>query len=243
MKVTIPEYLSIKHWKNLQHLNNIDEVNDKVLYTLSSLINVPMEDIEKWPLSAVTQVNKEIVEVLNNVKPEFYPVIEWQDRTYGYLALSKMTMAEWVDLSNLITNPTQNINEILALLYRPITKNNINSVKYITKSTFKSLKYEVENVFDYYDIEEYDSAKRKQVADEYNEFPAEIALGGLNFFMLTGLNLSNDTQSSFPNLKQMIMKMKMNKTKSALLSTTLGYTLSTKYQIPKSYPSQETEAY
>jgi len=241
MQIQIPEYITIKHYNQFKYLEDIESPTDKVLYKISTLIGVPMEELETWPITAIKQVHTEVEQVLEKLEPEFYPIIEWQGKEYGYRAIQKMSMAEYVDLSELCKNPTQNLTNILAILYRPITKNKTKSSKYIYKSTLKALQYEVENVFDYYDVEPYDAATRKQVADEYLEFPAEVGLGALNFFMLVELNSSKNTASYFPSLKEMIQKMKKSRFKSALLSTTLGYIFSTRLLRLKSYKSQETK--
>jgi hypothetical protein len=241
MKIQIPEYITIKHYNQFKYLEDIDSASDKVLYKISTLTNVSIEELETWPITAIKQVYAEVDKILENLNPEFYPVITWQGKEYGYRAVQKMSMAEYVDLSELCKNPTQNLTNILAILYRPITENKTKSSKYIYRSTIKALQYEVENVFNYYDVEKYDAATRKQIADEYLEFPAEIGLGALNFFMLVGLSSSKNTTSYFPSMKEMIQKMKKSKLKSVLLSTMAGYTFSTKFLKPKSYKSQETK--
>ena len=241
MKIQIPDYITIKHYNQFKYLNDLELASDKVLYKISVLTGISMEELEKWPLSAIKQVHAEVDTVLEKLEPEFYPVITWQGKEYGYRAVQKMSMAEYVDLSELCKNPTQNLTNIMAILYRPITKNKIKSTKYLVKSTIKALQYDVENVFDYYDVEPYDAATRKQIADEYLEFPAEIGLGALNFFMLVGLSSSKNTQSYFPSMKEMIQKMKKSKLKSVLLSTMAGYIFSVKSLKLKSYNSQETK--
>jgi len=241
MKIQIPEYITIKHYNQFKYLSDIEDETDKNLFKISVVTGIPIEEIETWSLSAVKQVYAEVDKVLEKLEPEFYPIIEWQGKEYGYKAVQKMSMAEYVDLSELCKNPTQNLTNILAILYRPITENKTKSSKYIYRSTIKALQYEVENVFNYYDVEKYDAATRKQRADEYLEFPAEIGLGALNFFMLAETSSSKNIASYFPSMKEIIQKMKKSKIKSALLSTMAGYTFSTKFLKPKSYNSQETK--
>jgi len=241
MKIQIPEYITIKHYNQFKYLNDIEDETDKNLFKISVVTGIPIEEIETWSLSAVKQVYAEVDKVLEKLEPEFYPIIEWQGKEYGYRAIQKMSMAEYVDLSELCKNPTQNLTNILAILYRPITENKTKSSKYIYRSTIKALHYEVENVFDYYSVEKYDAATRKQIADEYLEFPAEIGLGALNFFMLAEISSSKSIQSYFPSMKEMIQKMKKSKLKSALLSTMAGYSFSVKSLKLKSYNSQETK--
>jgi hypothetical protein len=137
--------------------------------------------------------------------------------------MSKMTLGEYVDLDNLTKDTDRNLTDILALLYRPVTRNDINTAKFIYKSTIKALKYDVENVFDYYDIEEYDTDKRKVKAPEFDEFPLDIALGAMAFFLGTKAMLSSDILLSSHKVKMEKVKKTMSKSQHRLLNTTAGF--------------------
>jgi hypothetical protein len=149
--------------------------------------------------------------------------------------MSKMTLGEYVDLDNLTKDVNRNLTDILALLYRPVTRNDINTAKFIYKSTIKALKYEVENVFDYYDVEEYDADKRKIKAPEFDEFPLDIALGAMAFFLGTKETSLNDILLSSHKVKIEKAKKTMSKTKHRLLATTAGFLHSMNLQKPISY--------
>jgi hypothetical protein len=138
MQVTIPSYITVSHYNQFKYLDDIESQTDKILFKISILTGISMEELEKWPLPAITQVYKEIQNILNNLEPEFYPIIEWNGKEYGFKSIKKMSMAEYVDLSELCKNPTQNLTNILAILYRPITKNKVKSTKYLVKSTIKA---------------------------------------------------------------------------------------------------------
>jgi hypothetical protein len=146
-----------------------------------------------------------------------------------------MTLGEYVDLDNLIKDVDRNLNDILALLYRPVTRNEINTAKFIYKSTIKALKYEVENVFDYYDVEEYNTDKRKIKSPEFDNFPLDIALGAMAFFLGTKTMLSSDILLSSHKIQIEKAKKMMSKTKHRLLTTTVGFLHSMNLQKPISY--------
>jgi hypothetical protein len=155
--------------------------------------------------------------------------------------MSKMTLGEYIDLDNLSKDTDKNITSILAILYRPVTSNKIKESKFIIKSTIKALQYDVENVFDYYEVEEYDIDKRKQITPEFDNFPLEIAMGAMGFFLdIKAMLLTNSQIYSLGPIETQIQKQmrKMSKTKRRLLNTTAGFIQSTNLLKPISYPSQ-----
>ena len=238
--ISIPEYFMVKHYKTLHILETLDET-DQMLYVISSVTNTPYDEILTWSLPSVVEVHKAISTLMTNTSQVFYPIIEFKNKMWGFRSMSKMTLGEYVDLDTLLKDPERNINDILSLLYRPITKNNIQSASFIVKSTIKALKYEVENVFDYYDIEDYDPVVRKTQAQEFDEFPLDVALGAMAFFLGTNLALSNDTLMSFHKTHMEQKQQKMNKVKFRLLSTTVGFLHSMNLQKVPSYQSQVTK--
>jgi hypothetical protein len=153
--------------------------------------------------------------------------------------MSKMTLGEYIDIDGLLKDADKNISAILALLYRPLTKNKIKESTYIFKSTIKAMKYEVENVFDYYDVEDYDIDKHKQRTLEFENFPIDIALGAMGFFLDIKTTLSNDSQIYFLN-PHVAQTLKPNKRKPRLASIMDGFSLSTSLLKPISYQSMAT---
>jgi hypothetical protein len=177
--------------------------------------------------------------MLSDALPSFHPIIEWDGVLYGYQPMSKMTLGEYIDIDGLLKDTDKNISAILALLYRPLTSNKIKESTFIFKSTIKAMKYEVENVFDYYDVEEYDIDKHKQRTLEFEKFPIDIALGAMGFFLDIKTTLSNDSQIYFLN-PHVAMTLKPNKRKPRLASIMDGFSLSTSLLKPISYQSMET---
>ncbi len=221
-QIIIPEYLMVKHYKTLTILSSLDET-DQMIAVISSVTGEHVDDVMTWSVTSIIDVYKRITEVINKNSQTFHPIIEWKGQLYGFRNMSKMTLGEYVDLDNLIKDVDRNLNDVLALLYRPVTRNDINTAKFIYKSTIKALKYEVENVFDYYDVEEYDINKRKVKAPEFDEFPLDIALGAMAFFLGTKIMLQNDILLSSHKIQTEKVKKTMSKTKHRLLATTVGF--------------------
>jgi len=238
MEITIPEFFNIKHYKALTHLSSLDDT-EQMVHTISVITNQPREEVMRWSISSIVDVYKAINDMLSDALPSFHPIIEWNGVLYGYQPMSKMTLGEYIDIDGLIKDIDKNISAILALLYRPLTKNKIKESTYIFKSTIKAMKYDVENVFDYYDVEDYDIDKHKQQTLEFEKFPIDIALGAMGFFLDIKTTLLNDSQIYFLN-PHVALTLKPNKRKPRLASIMDGFSLSTSLLKPISYQSMET---
>jgi len=243
MQITtnIPDYFTVKHYKQFSVLKSLDEMEQR-LHVITTLTGESMQTVRQWPIPFIIQLYTRLNELIANVEPEFYPIIEWEGKQYGYRPMHKMLLDEYVDIDMLNKDADRNINDILAILYRPITKNKLNSSKWITKQTVKVLQGEVENGFNYYDIEKYDNHTREQVAPSYDSFPASIALGALGFFLGSNHLLSKNTTSSFLQWELMMneVKNKKNKIQRVLARTTVGYISSMNLLKVPSYNSLET---
>ena len=240
IQVQIPDYFQVKHYKALTVLSSLDE-QEQMVQVISTITEQPYDEIMKWNISSVVEVYNSINAMMNNISTTFHPIIEWNGQIYGFRNMSKMTLGEYIDLDNLSKDTDKNITSILAILYRPVTSNKIKESKFIIKSTIKALQYDVENVFDYYEVEEYDIDKRKQITPEFDNFPLEIAMGAMGFFLdIKAMLLTNSQIYSLGPIETQIQKQmrKMSKTKRRLLNTTAGFIQSTNLLKPISYPSQ-----
>jgi hypothetical protein len=240
VEITIPEYFKIKHYKALAHITSLDET-EQMVHTISVITNTESGEVMKWSLPSVIDVYKLINDMISQQEQSFHPVIEWDGVLYGYRSMGKMSLGEYIDIDNLSKDVDKNLNNILALLYRPITSKKIDEGKFIYKSTIKAMKYEVENVFDYYELEEYDPIKRKADAPKFDEFPIDIALGAMAFFLDTKAVLLSNSQIYSLKSQEMEIKEMMKtqpKRKQRLLNTTAGFLHSTNLLKPISYQSQ-----
>lgn len=238
--IDLPEYFTVNHYRMFDGFATMGD-QEAVIEMVASLTEHTIEEIKEWPVQLIVKVHNELNRMLANMEPEFYPVIEWKGKMYGYQPMHKMTTGEYIDVDNLSKDTLGNLNELLAVLYRPITRNKLSSWKWLTKAHFKAIGGNVENAFKYYDVEKYNTDSRKEQAKEMDEFPAQVALGAMTFFLSTKLQLSKDTQTSSLNWDKMQVMMKeetKSKIKLALRNTMAGYILSTTLAKPRSYPLQ-----
>ena len=105
----------------------------------------------------------------------------------------------------------------MAILYRPVTKNRFGGIKWAFKNKHKIALGEAGNLFKYYEVEEYDSSKRKDNAEKLSVIPASMALGALSFFLVVGTTFSLGTNlSSLDSKEAMKMMKEMNNQMASL---------------------------
>ena len=240
-QVTLPDYYNIKHYKEFDRFAHLDE-QEQMLAMVSVLTENTEDEIREWPVQLIIKVYNELNSWLKDIQPEFYPVIEWKDKMYGFQPMHKMSAGEYIDFDNLAKDTKTNINELLAILYRPITRNKLDSNKFAIKTAIRAYNGNIENPFDYYDVETYNVERRKEQAKEMDEFPIQVALGALTFFLDSKAPLLKNSVTYFPQWDEVQMKMKKEaKSKIQLRSAniTAGWLRSTNLPKHPSYPSQE----
>lgn len=190
----IPEYLTIDQYTKI-NLHKDDNKLEQILNTLVALTDYSKEEVSKWSIKSLKEVYTKYAE-LGNYNNEFHSIIEWNGQLLGYSDIKSMNLGCYVDLENLSNDMDNNLHKIAALLYRPIKKHRFDSLKFTVKQKIKMLNNSVENVFDWYELEEYDSSKRKDVEESFKQFPVHILLGALSFFLGTAsLYLTNTAYS------------------------------------------------
>jgi len=205
MEVTlnIPDYLSVKHWKQFNSLEHLTET-EKMVHMISVLSDRTKDQIREWTPASLTQVYSKILDSYTDLQPSFYPVFELDNVLYGFTPISKLTLGEYMDLERLAAKSNENLEEIMAILYRPITKHKFGGIKWAFKSKFKIALGEAENLFKYYEVEKYDNSTRGDNAEKLSIIPASLALGALSFFLLLGsTRLISSSLSSLPPKEQM----------------------------------------
>jgi len=241
IKLNIPDYLSIKQWKQFTSLEHLSD-GEKMVYLISLLSDKEEGEVRSWTPASLQQVYSKVLEVLSDVEPQFFPIFELDGELYGYSSMSNMTLGEYVDLERLAKQPQENLEEIMAILYRPITKHRFKGMKWAFKNTFKVSQGDAENLFKYYTLEEYDSNKRDEQAELLSEVPASMAFGALNFFLaLASSSLANSNLSSLPP-KQAMKAMKTMNQKMASIPIGDGLAQFIIYHQHPSFRSQGIEA-
>lgn len=216
VQLQIPEYLSIADWKYFNSLEHLSD-SEKMITLISKMGGVDVEEVKSWTPIALTQVYETILSSFEGLTPQFYPIFELDGVLYGFKSLTSMTTGEYIDLERLAKNPTENLEEIMAILYRPITKNRFSGIKWAFKNTYKVALGEAENLFKYYEIEKYDNNKRAEQAKLMNTLPASIGLGALSFFLVVGTSFSVSSRISLlPNKQRKEAMKQMNKQMDSL---------------------------
>lgn len=237
-EITIPDYLSINQFKQIESYEHLSEL-DRMIKILSIVSNKTEDELRELPSNSLIEIYSDIITKLTDVKSLFFPIFELNDVKYGFRNISKMTLGEYVDLEMLAKKPNENIEEMLAILYRPITKEKFNTFKWAFEHGINVAKGQVEDIFKYYEIEKYDVEKRFDNAEVLKDMPAGFALGALSFFLqVASLSLKNTPTSSQKNLsKKEIMKIAKE---TPLFDTGDGLRLFTSYRKVPSLTLQET---
>ncbi len=210
VEINIPEYLSISDWKYFNSLEHLDD-SEKMITLISKMGGVDIEEVRKYTPIALQQVYPTLLSSFEDLQPQFHPIFELDNVLYGFKSITSMTTGEYIDLERLCKQPQENLEEIMAILYRPIVKNRFKGIKWAFKSTYKVALGEAENLFKYYEVEDYDNSKREENAQTLSNIPASIGLGALSFFLVLGTYYSvSSSLSSLPPQQQMTEIKKMN---------------------------------
>ena len=182
---------------SMEHLDEID----KVIQTITAMTDYSSEEVMTWKLQDMMRVYKGVENVLADIQDAFYPVFEFQGTLFGFQPLSKMSVGEYADLERRLEDPIGNLEEIMAILYRKITKENFHDFPWKVKSYIRHLQGKPEQLFKLYDVEEYDSELRDLRAEIFKELPIEYALGSLRFFFALQSSLIKRYSNLWPTTR------------------------------------------
>lgn len=191
LEVTIPEYLTIEQYGKMNEYKG-DSTFGRLVHVVSVLTKRPISEVRKWSINSLTDLANGYSEIADH-KNEFHSIIEWNGKLYGYAALKASTLGEYIDLENLSKDFENNMHKIAAILYRPIKTHRFKSLSFAIKQKIKMVNNKVENVFDWYNVEPYDSEERRSVENDFKDFPAHIFLGAVSFFLSTASLYSTNT--------------------------------------------------
>lgn len=238
-EITIPDYLSISQLKQIQLYDHLSEL-DRMIKILSIVSDKTEDEVRELPPSNILQIYSDVIENLLNIKNQFFPIFELNGVKYGFKSIAKMSLGEYVDLEMLTKKPMENIEDIMAILYRPITKSSFNSFKWAFEHGLSVAKGEIEDIFKFYEIEKYDVEKRFDNAEALKHIPAGFALGAIGFFLQVATLSLKGTQTSSKNPLSKKEMMKLAK-ETALVDTGGGLPLFISYQKVPSLTSLETK--
>lgn len=142
----------------------------------NQLLNVPMANLEKSVTAYVQNLRAD--------EKEFNKFITIDGIKFGFHPnLKTVTFGEWLDCIEFSKSYPNNLDRLMAVLYRPVTS----------------------ELNDVYTIEEYDSNKN----EHYAKYMRKVKLPLVNGCMLFFSTLTNDLLSNFPEfLEEEINKLK-----------------------------------
>ena len=220
IQLEIPDYLTIGQYQKLPDYSDDNKIGN-IINTICVLTGKDEEEVKYWSIDSLKEVFS-LLTGLADSNNEFHSIVEFNGTLYGYAHMKQSTLAEYLDLEGAAQDVKANLNKIAAILYRPITKHRFNSLEFITRSAYKIVKKkDVENVFDWYEIEKYNNNKRKDREVEFEEFPVNVVLGALSFFLINGSLYLNNIAYSQAQISQE-MKMKLENTILESLSQSIG---------------------
>lgn len=243
IQLEIPEYLTIRQFQKLPEKNDVFSLS-QYLETISAVTGIDVDELQYWDLESIKKVAHEVHKV-GDSKNEFHSILEWNGQLYGYSHIKSMTVGCYVDLETYAKDVKNNLHKIISILYRPITEHQFDTLKFKVKQKIKTLaNADVDNAFDYYELESYNSKVAKKRHKELLDFPVHIALGALSFFFCNAnLYFNTIVFSEIP--KPMMSKLKRmldtTITKNLLANTGAGGGLYTHSRKPIYYQYQGKE--
>jgi len=208
-KVQLPAYISIEQYSvinNTEHLSDLE----RVIKIISRITETDEEEIRRWNINSLKEVFNGMQENLFDYTPMLLPIIEFNHTIWGLQPISKMSVGEYIDFENILK--TGDLAELMAILYRPIVRNDLGGLEWKIRMNLKYVMGKTENLFKYYDIEKYDNTKRTQRKEILKHLPIQLAMGALDFFLSIGIQSQANIILSSPNLTEMekeVMRQEM----------------------------------
>ena len=201
IKIDIPIEFTIEHYQKLGQFEHLSEV-EKIIRIVSAISNYDEDFIRTWDISSLQKVYIDLHEKITKTEAIFLPIFEFEGIRYGLQPITKMNAGEYIDLEKQLQDG--NVLDVISIIYRPIVKDKFNSFEWKIKNNIKFIQGKSETLFKYYSVEDYDIEKREWRKEIFKNLPMSIALGAYNFFLLIGIQLSNNflQSSQVLNTKQ-----------------------------------------
>lgn len=239
LKLEVPEYLSIEKYCDMNNYKGQSKFG-KLVHAVSVLTGEPLASVRQWDVESLTKVSNIYAGIADH-KELFHPIIEWNGQLYGYSSMKKCSLGEYIDLETYCADMENSMHKVAAILYRPIKKHRFESIMFGVKQGIKTAINKVDNVFDWYEVEKYDSNKRRLVEEEFKDFPVHLFLGGLSFFLSSAnlyLNRIAYLKKQISKKQMMILNQKIME--NPLQNTGDGSAVFTNSLSPTFYRSLET---
>lgn len=185
-QIVLPEYISIEHYKTIENTEHLSYL-ERMVKIVAAIANTDEEEVRTWDLDDLRNLFSGITDNLFDFTPILLPVFEFDGQLWGMQSLAKMNVGEYIDFENTLKGA--DVARMMAIIYRPITRNNLGSAEWKIKTNLKYAVGQTENLFKYYDIEKYDNKKVESRKEILKHLPISIAIGALTFFLSIGMIL------------------------------------------------------
>ena len=207
IKVNIPTEFTIEHYQKLGQFEHLSDL-EKIIRIVATISNYDEEDVRNWDIGSIQDIYTDIHKNIMTTDAVFLPIFEFKGIKYGLQPISKMSAGEYIYLDNKIKSG--DVLDVISIIYRPLTEYKFDTLKWKLRSEIKFIQGKTENLFKYYNVEEYDVEKREWRKEIFKDLPMAIALGAYNFFLLIGVQLSNDILQSSQALSKKEKEMWKN---------------------------------
>ena len=228
IQVSIPSDISVGNYIRFGIMDHLS-TTERIIRIVSVIANKSEEDVRTWSLSDITKIYADLNKRIEDIKPIFLPLFEYEGTTWGFQPIHKMSGGEYIDLENKLEGGVSSLAEVLSILYRPVVKNKLEGLEWKIKNNLKYVVGKSENLFKYYDIEEYDSVEADKRVMMFSELPIQVGLGAYSFFLSIGEIYLENSKTSLIQLAKK-MKPRERKVLTQLLDTMAGSTPSTTLQ-------------
>lgn len=228
IQVSIPSDISVGNYIKFGVMDHLS-TTERIIRIVSVIANKSEDDVRTWSLSDITKIYSDLNKRIEDIKPVFLPLFEYEGTTWGFQPIHKMSGGEYIDLERKLEGGVSSLAEVLSILYRPVVKNKLDGLEWKIKNNLKYVVGKSENLFKYYDIEEYDSVESDKRVMMFSELPIQVGLGAYSFFLSIGEIYLENSKTSLIQLAKK-MKPRERKVLSQLLDTMAGSTPSTTLQ-------------
>lgn len=204
------EYFSIADFTKWNEIGDDATQLERCEHFMSYYKGISVDELRALPNGEVLNEYGKLSEVFaNTAAPQFYPLIMIDDVLHGYIDISKMSLGEYVDLEKMTKDTQTNLPLITALLYRPIKKHKLDSLKYKVVNGYNVGRKQLTNLWDYYELEPYNYSTAITNSERMSGLPVAFAMGALSFFLhqisLMGPSMQLYLQAKTPKERMKVM--------------------------------------
>lgn len=178
--------ITLRRYYELQKIL-LNPVEGSEFAIVSALTDCPIDILMKLKYSVWLEIWEEaqlhIMSIADTKTENVKPIIELQGVKYGLSDINDITLGEFIDLDLLLqgTNSDSKLNEIAAIIYRPIVKQTKNSIK----------------------VEPYDADVAKERAEIFMDLPIDCIRSANSFFLQSANSSLKSTVEFLTQLPQM----------------------------------------